>query len=176
MIRAAALVLASLVLWGCSSLPPTTMEHQAPGSVVVRGLRVETTMMERGCLSISVVNQSDLPAEVAARVPSTAVGMTRQTEQRIVGYRDETVCEGETCTLVKVPIYEETSSDQPLYGRFSVQPERLVLAPEETRSILVTLLDPEASHTGFQLMVLLTVSDADGAETLKISARYGGPL
>ncbi len=172
MIRAAALAFLPILLWGCASLPPITVEHQAPGDVMIRGLRVETTMMERGCLSITVVNQSDLPAEVAARVPMTVVGMTRQTESRIVGYRDETVCIGETCTLVKVPINEETTIDQPVYGRFSLQPERLVLAPEETRGILVTLLDPGTSHTGFTLTVLLTVSDADGAETLKIAAAY----
>jgi hypothetical protein len=161
-------ILASLLLCGCASAPPASARIEVPGDAVFRNISVHAESAGGGVLVIDLDATIGDRKEIAARVRETAIGNETVNESRIIGYRDQEICEGNVCRIVKVPEYADVETFTAVLGRFEIQPPRLVLDSDLTASVTVTLRNPDKANQSFLLAVSLIVTDADGVGTLEI--------
>jgi hypothetical protein len=147
------LVLAAPLLWSCASLRPVAVVV-APGNLVVGS--VEVSAVASDCsLRLTIRNGSDSPLAVALLPIPPTIGSTTTVEERVVGYREETVCDGERCWVVKVPVVERTERSVAHLAELAVLPRRATIAPHDEIVAEVRLLDPAHVERAFTLVVQL---------------------
>jgi hypothetical protein len=154
--RALALLPLLSALGACATLGAPERSERIPFDGSWRDLDVSAAAVD-GVIEIAVTSRSAEPIRVRVVVPRTAIGRRAETERQVVGYREEVVCVGDSCRLVKVPVYREETVVRAVLAVARVAPRSFRLEPGKRAAFTVSLANAGDATGPFDLPVRLVV-------------------
>jgi hypothetical protein len=157
-----------IMLQACATLAPPEKSVRVPFEAEFRGVQVSSRIVE-GMIELSLYCLSAEPLSVRVDSRRTVIGIREVTRREIVSYREETICEGETCRLVQVPVYREETVHENIYGVIEISPSSFRLEEGQTGIIRLRLVNAAESTRHYTLVVRVFVGDALGEGQLEIA-------
>jgi hypothetical protein len=168
-------VLALLVgcLSACLSVPAPDATLDAPGELSLGAARISAQTDGDGAMIVTVDNGSRALFGVAIDVPLVVIAMRTTVEKTVTGYTEQTVCEGEVCRVVRVPVYADVPRETAVYADLEVSPPSLSIEAGGTARITLRLRNRADVGAPFVLSARLTVDDGEAVRVARVDFRFG---
>jgi hypothetical protein len=123
---------------------------------------------EPGTLTISFQNISEYDANIVIRPKDVVISRFKKKERVTIGYEHTEICDGDVCSTVKTPVYEETKEDVDIYGEYILSHRKLMLNKNSIRTIDIKLTNHRQATRSFNVEVFLSVYIEGEMSRLKI--------
>jgi hypothetical protein len=168
-------VLALLVgcLSACLSVPAPDATLDAPGDLSFGTARISAQTDGEDTMIITVDNDSRAPVGVAVEVPPVVIAMRTTVERTVTGYTEQTVCEGEVCRVVRVPVYADVSGETAVYADLEISSKSLSIEAGGTARVTLRLRNRGDARTPYVVSARLTVDDGEAVRVARVDFRFG---